>query len=218
MRSASLSGVPDAPARLALAWAPGGAGCPARPISPCEFVATPRGVLLTVRPVEPGDGPAVQDYVRSLSPAARRNRFLGAVSELPATEMAKIVGPASGRCALVVEIDVDGRPMIVGEARLAFDPEAQTCEFGLSIRDDHQHQGLGAALLTAIVGWAARLGAASVFGDTFATNEAMLGLARSLGFRLRRNPADPRLVRMEKTVAADHAPAAGAAAAPSFAA
>src|ERR1700712_141307 len=46
-----------------------------------------RGNAVTVRFVEPRDADELQNYFRSLSTRSRYNRFLGAMSELPATEL-----------------------------------------------------------------------------------------------------------------------------------
>ncbi len=45
------------------------------------------GKLLTVRFVEPRDADALQGYFRSLSVGSRYNRFLGAMSELPQSQL-----------------------------------------------------------------------------------------------------------------------------------
>ena len=49
------------------------------------------GQSVAVRFVEPQDAPALQDYFRSLSSGSRYSRFLGALSELPQTELEKSI-------------------------------------------------------------------------------------------------------------------------------
>jgi hypothetical protein len=46
-------------------------------------------IRLALRPARSSDGDALQSYVRELSPQSRYNRFLGAASELPASELAR---------------------------------------------------------------------------------------------------------------------------------
>ena len=77
---------------------------------------------MTVRFVEPRDAEALQNYFRSLSTRSRYNRFLGAISELPASLLEQFihVGEAD-RFSVVAIMLVDGRETIVGEARYAFD-------------------------------------------------------------------------------------------------
>ena len=48
------------------------------------------GAAVRVRPIRPEDAGDLQDYLRRLSAEARRNRFLGAVSELSPRELDRI--------------------------------------------------------------------------------------------------------------------------------
>src|SRR5512141_2760471 len=80
------------------------------------------GRSLTVRFVKPDDASALQAYFRSLSVRSRYNRFLGAMSELPQTELDHFVhvGEAD-RFSVIVTMMIDGFQTVVGEARYAFD-------------------------------------------------------------------------------------------------
>src|SRR5216684_2162392 len=82
------------------------------------------GKTLTVRFVEPRDADALQGYFRSLSVGSRYNRFLGAMSELPHSELDHFthVGEA-GRFSVIALMTIEGIETIVGEARYAFDAE-----------------------------------------------------------------------------------------------
>src|ERR1017187_10502649 len=78
------------------------------------------GRSLTLRFVEPDDADALQGYFRSLSVRSRYNRFLGAMSELPPTELYGFthVGEAE-RFSVIATMTVDGHESIIGEARYA---------------------------------------------------------------------------------------------------
>src|SRR5262245_13368705 len=52
-----------------------------------DVLRSRHGEAVTVRFVEPRDAEALQAYFRSLSTRSRYNRFLGAASELPASEL-----------------------------------------------------------------------------------------------------------------------------------
>jgi RimJ/RimL family protein N-acetyltransferase len=157
------------------------------------------GQSLTVRFVEPRDADALQDYFRSLTTGSRYNRFLGAMSELPQTLLKHFVHVGEqDRFSVIATMTVDGHETIVGEARYAFDTETDSFEFGLSIDDRWQRQGLGAALLGNLQCRAAAFGAKRLFGDTLRSNEAMIALARKSGFGFRNSPGDWKLVRFEK--------------------
>ncbi len=164
------------------------------------------GQSVTVRFVEPQDGAALQDYFRSLTSGSRYNRFLGAASELPRSELEKSIHVGDdNRFTVIVMMKVDGTERVVGEARYAFEPRSGRFEFGLSIDDRWQGHGIGAALLSNLECRAAAFGAERIFGDTLRSNSAMIGLARKSGYSFAPTPNDWKLVRFEKTI--DVAPA-----------
>jgi GNAT superfamily N-acetyltransferase len=156
---------------------------------------------LTVRFVEPRDAEALQGFFRSLSVHSRYNRFLGAMSELPQTELDHFihVGEAD-RFSVIAVMTIDGAETIVGEARYAFDADTSRFEFGLSVDDRWQGHGIGAALLKNLECRAAAFGAERLFGDTLRSNDAMIGLARKSGFAFTNSPGDWKLVRFEKHI------------------
>ena len=88
--------------------------------------------------------------------------------------------------------------MVVGEARYAFDPASRSAEFGISIDDRFQVQGIGAAMLANLECRAAALGATRLIGDTLRNNEPMIALARKLGFNFTATPGDWKQTRFEK--------------------
>jgi len=159
------------------------------------------GKFVTVRFVEPEDAGALQTYFRSLSVGSRYNRFLGAMSELPQTELDHFIHVGEGdRFSVIAAMTIDGIETIVGEARYAFDADAASFEFGLSIEDRWQGQGVGSALLRNLECRAAAFGAKHLFGDTLRSNDVMIGLARKSGFAFRSSPGDWKLVRFEKHI------------------
>src|SRR5712671_4689583 len=159
------------------------------------------GKSVMVRFVEPRDANALQGYFRSLSVRSRYNRFLGAMSELPQTQLDHFihVGEADG-FTMIATMPIDGIETIVGEARYAFNADTASFEFGLSIDDRWQGQGVGSALLRNLECRAAAFGAKHLFGDTLRSNDVMLGLARKSGFAFRPSPGDWKLVRFEKHI------------------
>ena len=166
-----------------------------------DTLRLPSGKSLTVRFVEPGDGEALQSYFRSLTTRSRYNRFLGAMSELPRDLLAHFTHAGEDdRFSVIATITIDGHETIVGEARYAFDAARGRFEFGLSIDDRWQGQGIGSALLGNLQCRAAAFGARRMFGDTLRSNEVMIALARKSGFAFTHNPDDWKLVRFEKHI------------------
>jgi RimJ/RimL family protein N-acetyltransferase len=159
------------------------------------------GEAVTVRFVEPRDAEELQNYVRALSTRSRYNRFLGAISELPRGLLDHFMHVGEhDEFSVVATIKIDGFETVVGEARYAFHAVDDSLEFGLSIDDRWQGQGIGNALLRNLECRAAALGAGRLFGDTLRSNESMIGLARKSGFAFARNPDDWKLVRVEKHI------------------
>lgn len=166
-----------------------------------EMRVRPKGWLesqLTLRPVRLSDGDALQDYFRGLSPRSRYNRFLGAASELPASELAHALA-ANGRDTLTLLLisRAEGRETVVGEARVALSCAERAGEFAMSIAEGWRRLGVGSALLEDIERKAAAGGIEWLHGDTLRTNEGMIALARSRGFRVGMG-FEPRLMRIQK--------------------
>jgi GNAT superfamily N-acetyltransferase len=159
------------------------------------------GEAVTVRFVEPRDAEVLQNYFRGLSSRSRYNRFFGAISELPPTLLDRFihVGEAD-QFSVVATMKVDGFDTIVGEARYSFDFATSSFEFGLSVDDRWQGNGIGKALLKNLECRAAAFGAEHLFGDTLRSNDSMIGLARKSGYNFTRAPGDWKLVRFEKHI------------------
>jgi RimJ/RimL family protein N-acetyltransferase len=158
------------------------------------------GKSLSVRFVEPRDAEALQAYFRSLTVRSRYNRFLGAMSELPQAELHHFTHVEGDRFSVIATMSIDGHETIIGEARYAFNTDTDSFEFGLSIDDRWQGQGIGSALLRNMECRAAAFGAGRLFGDTLRSNEAMIGLARKSGFSFTNSSGDWKLVRFEKPI------------------
>jgi len=159
------------------------------------------GTTLTVRLVAPDDGEALQRYFRNLSTRSRYTRFLGAMSELPASQLDHFIHAGEdNRFSVVAALMIEGRETIVGEARYGFEEATSDFEFGISIDDRWQGQGTGRALLPNLECRAAALGSTRMFGDTLRSNEAMIALARKSDYVFVRHPDDWKLVRFEKAI------------------
>jgi GNAT superfamily N-acetyltransferase len=159
------------------------------------------GQPVTVRFVELQDGEALQTYFKTLSPAARYNRFTGASNGLSNQELDLMLHIGErNRFAVIAEMMIDGVCTIVGEARYVYEATTGSFEFGLSVHDGYQGQGIGFALLSNLECRAAAFGAMRIFGDTLRSNGDMQALARKAGFSFTNTPGDWRELRMVKPV------------------
>lgn len=144
---------------------------------------SPDGAVVTIRPTRPSDASIMQQFVRELSPEARHFRFMGAVRELTPRMLERFVrSDHVCEVALVATTSRGGRICQLGECRYAVCPDSNNCEFAVAVLDGWQRRGLGQRLLSELIDIARNRGLTAMIGDALASNAAMLGLARKLGF------------------------------------
>ena len=78
------------------------------------------GETVTIRPIQINDLEMEQDFIRRLSPAAKRFRFFGSVRELPSPELRRLCD-VDGKysMAFVATVLRNGREVEIGVARYA---------------------------------------------------------------------------------------------------
>jgi GNAT superfamily N-acetyltransferase len=154
---------------------------------------------IVIRRLEPGDEPLLRDFVARLSPRSRQHRFHATLTELPPSLAERFV--RNDGAAVALGAFVDG--VMIGEARLAPSLDvAGASEFALAVADDWHRQGIGGALLRALIAAAEAAGVERLHGDIQRDNGAMLRLARKLGFISRPHPDGASFARLERVLAA----------------
>jgi hypothetical protein len=84
----------------------------------------PCGETVSVRPARPQDTDRIQAYIRTLSPASRRNRFLGALNEVSTNELYGMTHTDRGSYpVLIAENVIEGARTMIGEVRYAVAPD-----------------------------------------------------------------------------------------------
>jgi GNAT superfamily N-acetyltransferase len=170
----------------------------ALPLGNCP-VRLAGGEALIVRAVGPHDANQLQDYVRGLSGESRRNRFLGALSELTPTRLDGLVHMHQPRETLLLALACcGGRSQIIAEGMLVTAPNSGRGEIALSVADRWQRRGIGTLLLRELEARARAVGARYLFGDVLHTNTAMKCFARKSGYALSNLASDARLVEIVK--------------------
>jgi RimJ/RimL family protein N-acetyltransferase len=157
------------------------------------------GQEVVVRLARPRDTDMIQTYIAGLSPASRRNRFLGSLNEVSSDDLYRMTHTdGCNYAALIAENVVEGGSIVIGEARYAVASDGLHCEFAISVDETWQRKTLG-TLLVGIVAYQARaLGLRYLVGDVFRSNEAMIALARRTGFAVTGPVVDARLIRVTK--------------------
>ena len=79
----------------------------------------------------------------------------------------------------------------------------RSAEFAILVRSDLKGQGLGRLLMNKIIACCRSRGTGEVKGLVLASNQAMLGLARRLGFRVDPGPDGDTVVADARLMSAD---------------
>ena len=145
------------------------------------------GRSVGIRALTRDDAAAIQAFVLALSPEARRARFFHPVSVVTAERLRDMMF-----CAGLSVAAFDAHRRIVAHAQYALE-DAQA-EFAVAVAEGWRRNGLGEALIDMLKRHAIEAGARTVGGVMLADNDAMRGVAKKLGFRLKR-AGDPVLLR-----------------------
>lgn len=141
------------------------------------------GVPVTLRPIRPEDEPQWQDLLQSASPESIRFRFRSLFKHVT-HEM------ASRHCyidyereiSIVGEIELQGRPCLIGVGGLSAEAEDNTAEFAVLVTDAWQGKGLGGMLLDYCLEIAGNWGVKRIIAETDPQNRKMLTSFRKRGF------------------------------------
>jgi acetyltransferase len=161
------------------------------------------GRRVLVRPVLPQDEDITSAFFGSLPARARYDRFMAPMPNLLPDLIKRFTHiDYAGHLALVAEIFTDGRETVVAEARYAQGADPSSAEFAVAVAEHWQGQGLASLLLATLLRRAGRAGIRRMVGETLATNERMLHLARKAGFTATPSPDVRGLVLLERRLAA----------------
>jgi GNAT superfamily N-acetyltransferase len=152
------------------------------------------GETLTIRPIQINDLELQRDFIRRLSPEAKRFRFFGGVSELPSPELRRLCD-VDGKysMAFVATVIRNGREVEIGVARYAR-AGTNTREMAVTVADEWQHRGLGTTLVKHLIEAAKLNGVTQLNSVALVDNNAMAALAKDLRMVSMRDPSDPHQV------------------------
>jgi L-amino acid N-acyltransferase YncA len=164
------------------------------------------GESFSLRPVRHDDDVLEEAFVRGLSRASGYRRMLsGGFKVTPEWIESMTHIDYHRHMAFAVTSAIDGVEQFVGVGRYVRDGATPGAEVALVIADAWQGRGLGRRLLATLIEHAQGAGVQQVVGVVLATNEAMLGLARSMGFSVNAEPGDATVLRIRRDLAAVNA-------------
>jgi len=150
------------------------------------------GTPVLIRPLRAEDREREETFIRRLSPAARRYRFLGSFREAsPALVDQLMEVDVPRKMAFVALLHDNGTLREIGVSRFAAATDAQQCECAVTVADEWQHRGLGALLMRHLIEVARSNGYRRMVSLDDASNQPMRELADFLGFRRESVPDDP---------------------------
>jgi RimJ/RimL family protein N-acetyltransferase len=169
-----------------------------------DVVRLRSGRRVLIRPVLPQDELITSAFFGNLPAQARYQRFMAPMPSLPPDLIKRFTHiDYASHLALVAEIFSDGQETVVAEARYARRDDPSVAEFAVAVAEDWQGQGLASLLLTKLLCRAGRAGIRRVVGETLATNDRMLHLARKAGFTATPSPDVRSLVLLERSIGPD---------------
>ncbi|RME63265.1 MAG: GNAT family N-acetyltransferase, partial [Alphaproteobacteria bacterium] len=169
------------------------------------------GRRFCLRPIRPQDAPALMAMLARAARDDIRMRFFAAIDPADPVMAARLTQLDYDREMALVAVPLDGADRqaseICGVARLAGDPDNEAGELALMVRADMKSQGLGQALMTAILAHARQRGLGRVYSDVLRDNRAMRDLAGRFGFRAAPANGDARVVTLVLDLRAGVVPA-----------
>jgi acetyltransferase len=136
-----------------------------------------------IRPIRPRDAELYPDYLARVDPEDMRMRFLVPKRTISPDELIRLTQLDYDRDIAFVALEKDSGAL-AGIVRYSADPDRSSAEFGILLRSDLKHQGLGIALMQKLIAYASAEGVGQLEGLVLEENRPMLELCRKLGFNL----------------------------------
>lgn len=150
------------------------------------------GTPVLIRPLRPDDRGREEEFLRALSPEARRFRFLGSFKEASPKLIDQLMDvDYDRRMAFVALAHDDGQLREIGVSRYSATTDDTRCECAVTVAEDWRDRGLAVLLMRHLIDVARKHGFRQMFSLDANDNESMRELAGYLGFRRSLDPDDP---------------------------
>jgi acetyltransferase len=146
---------------------------------------------IVLRPIRPEDEAQHLAFLARLDPEDVRMRVFHSQREIARNELARLTQIDYAReMAFIAEAHDDGGRETLGVVRAVIDPDNVEAEFGIIVRSDLKHRGLGQLLLAKLVRYLQAQGTQRLVAQVLHDNRTMLELARDNGFEVVKREAD----------------------------
>ncbi len=154
------------------------------------------GQRLHVRPIRPEDATLELAFANRMSEHSYFMRFFSPGRGLSPAMLAQLTQVDYDReLALIALLQAaDQAEVMIGVARFAPNPDAESCEFAVSVADGWNGRGVASLLMRRLMQAARDTGYLRMTGSILAENAPMLQLAERLGFTRARSADDPAIV------------------------
>lgn len=166
--------------------------------------ADPTEDEITIRPLLANDREIMRRFFANLSDDARYQRFMGPKRQISEGLLTLLSDTdQKSHVAYLASVCVPDRELMVAEARyVADDKNPSAGEMAIAVADDWQNRGLATRLLEQLERQAVRNGIRRLDCITLQTNHGMKQLAERCGYRIMSNCAEPRAIRLAKSIEA----------------
>lgn len=149
--------------------------------------ATMTSTPFITRDITPGDKSALRRFHAHLSAETRYRRYHAAKGDLTTGDLKYLTEVDGRRHVAIVAIDPERPGELLGVARaVALDDEADEAELAIVVRDDVQHDGVGAVLVDALRVRAREAGMDTLVAEVQADNHRALRFFQGQGARQRK--------------------------------
>lgn len=160
------------------------------------------GQRLHLRPIRPEDATLELAFADRMSERSYYMRFFSAGRSLSPVMLARLTQVDYDRELALIALaeEHDNTESIVGVARFSANPDAETCEFAVTVDDSWNGRGLASLLMRRLMQVAKDSGYSQMTASVLPENHSMLKLAARLGFRREMDPEDPTIVKVVRSL------------------
>lgn len=169
-----------------------------RSAAPLDFATRTQalrdGRSVQLRAMQASDEAELLQAFERMPADARYMRFMRFVREPNLDRVRQLLASMpQANFGIVASVPADDGEDIVGSTILVVGKDPRACEFAITVLPGYAGTGLASTLLRALIDVARTRGLVEMEGYVLASNNAMLRLARKLGFAVARDPDDASL-------------------------